>query len=102
MMNDPKYWINADAFDPNRFLTSDGIFTSSVPEVFIPFGIGKRYCIGDKLAEMDTFLVISRLLQQIKGLTFELANGVGSADLQPKNKFTTLLPKPFEIMLKTI
>ena len=38
---DPEYWTNPEAFNPDRFLDAEGKL--SVPERFMPFGIGKNH-----------------------------------------------------------
>lgn len=50
---DPQYYPNPDKFDPERFLD-----TQPDPLLFLPFGIGPRFCIGNRfaLAEMKIFL----------------------------------------------
>ena len=46
-----RYWSNADTFDPDRFPV-DGPIPNEVTEVYnyLPFGGGRRKCIGEKLA----------------------------------------------------
>ena len=50
-----------DVFRPERFLTLEGKFESN-PHV-IPYGIGKRSCVGDLLARQELLLFIVKLLQ---------------------------------------
>ncbi len=44
VMMDPENFPNPEKFDPERYLTQDGQFQQH-PKL-IPFGIGKRKCIG--------------------------------------------------------
>lgn len=46
---DDEYWVNPDEFQPERFLTKDGELINN--ERLIPFGQGKRKCLGDALAK---------------------------------------------------
>lgn len=46
---------------PSRFISSSG--TVSKPDYFIPFGTGKRTCLGDGIVKATLFLGISTLLQ---------------------------------------
>eukprot|EP00049_Salpingoeca_infusionum_P010088 m.170882 g.170882 ORF g.170882 m.170882 type:complete len:556 (+) comp14537_c0_seq1:397-2064(+) len=57
-----KYWTEPHKFDPTRFSTKESLKTKA----YIPFGIGRRYCIGRflALAEMQVFL--SHLLRRVK------------------------------------
>jgi len=64
MMNDPEYFDRPQEFNPDRFMTSDGRYVKN--ERLVPFGIGKRYCMGELLARNEVFLFTSDLLQRIK------------------------------------
>ncbi|XP_059489585.1 probable cytochrome P450 303a1 [Neocloeon triangulifer] len=66
-------------FNPERFLNEKNEVT--IPEHFIPFGVGRRRCIGDTLAKTNIFLFIANLLQ-----TFNFENPKGRP-----------LPDPFPI-----
>ncbi|KAI8517679.1 cytochrome P450 2 sub U member 1 [Branchiostoma belcheri] len=67
---DPAYWPDPDRFDPGRFLDVEGNVTNK-PESFIPFGGGRRGCIGEQLARMELFLFFSALLQSFTFMTPE-------------------------------
>lgn len=57
---DPELWEEPEKFNPSRFLNSEGSVTK--PEYFMPFGVGRRMCLGDVLAKMELFLFFSSLL----------------------------------------
>lgn len=59
--HDPKTWKDPEKFDPERFL---GSILASHPFQFIPFGAGKRACIGNSLAMIVMKTVIIRLIQK--------------------------------------
>ena len=61
IMHDPEYWQDPEEFKPERFLDADGKFHHD--ERVIPFSTGKRYCIGQSLAEKEFFLFFSGILQ---------------------------------------
>lgn len=44
--NDPQQWDSPERFLPERFLLADGSIDAVRAENFIPFGFGKRKCIG--------------------------------------------------------
>ncbi|PIK37130.1 putative cytochrome P450 2J6 [Apostichopus japonicus] len=67
VMNDPSLWTQPGKFMPERFLNDDGKFIK--PKEMIPFGIGKRVCLGEQLAKVELFIWLSRLLHQFR---FEL------------------------------
>ena len=69
---DKKTWDNPGEFRPRRFLREDGTSLDPTKTISVmPFGAGKRRCIGSELARLEFFLYSSTLLQQC---TFE-ANG---------------------------
>nr|CAD7258396.1 unnamed protein product [Timema shepardi] len=57
---DPTLWDEPERFQPTRFLSAEGKVTK--PEFFLPFGVGRRMCLGDVLARMELFLFFSSLL----------------------------------------
>ena len=59
---DPEYFTDPHKFIPERFLDSNGKFKHD--EHVIPFGVGKRYCLGQSLAEKEFFLFFTGLMQK--------------------------------------
>jgi len=57
---DPELWDNPEAFRPSRFLSADG--KVSQPRFFMPFGVGRRKCLGEVLARMEIFLFFASLM----------------------------------------
>lgn len=55
------YWDEPGLFKPERFLTSNGGIVK--PAHFIPFSTGKRTCIGQRLVQCFSFVVLATLLQ---------------------------------------
>ncbi|XP_019631170.1 PREDICTED: cytochrome P450 2U1-like isoform X1 [Branchiostoma belcheri] len=70
---DPAYWPDPERFDPGRFLDAEGNVINK-PESFMPFGGGRRVCLGEQLARMELFLFFSTLLQFFTFRTPEGAN----------------------------
>jgi len=64
IMNDPKYFDEPSVFNPSRFLDSNGRFIKN--ERVVPFGLGKRSCMGELLARNEIFIFVVDLLQNIK------------------------------------
>ena len=78
---DPEYWGDPEAFRPERFIDDDGSFRHD--ERVIPFGIGKRFCLGETLARMEVFMFFACLMQRFRfqavpGQTLSLDTKFGS------------------------
>ncbi|KAM4873322.1 cytochrome P450 2J2 [Thomomys bottae] len=58
---DPKEWATPDTFNPEHFL-ENGQFKKR--ESFLPFGIGKRVCLGEQLARSELFIFFTSLVQK--------------------------------------
>jgi len=69
--HDPHHWNNPKEFNPERFLDQEGKYHSD-PHL-IPFLIGKRFCLGQALAQNELFMFITLLLQEF---TFRFPPGV--------------------------
>jgi len=62
IMNDPAHWDTPEQFNPNRFIDAEtGKFRKN--ERCIPFLIGKRYCLGQQLAQHQIFLFLVGIMQ---------------------------------------
>jgi len=58
----PDFWPNPEAFDPERFTPER---SEGRPQfAYYPFGGGPRVCIGARLAEMQSMLVLASVLQR--------------------------------------
>ncbi|XP_008842003.1 cytochrome P450 2U1 [Nannospalax galili] len=90
---DPAIWEKPDDFCPNRFLDDQGQLLKK--ETFIPFGIGKRVCMGEQLAKMELFLMFVSLMQ-----SFMFALPEDSPKPILTGRFgLTLAPHPFNITI---
>jgi len=61
--DDPEVFDNPLDFNPDRFI--EGGEFKAHPKV-IPFGIGKRRCLGESLAKAQLYLYFARILQLYK------------------------------------
>jgi len=89
-MHDEKYFKKPEIFDPSRFIDANGKFVHD--DKVIPFGLGKRYCLGQSLAEKEFFIFFTALLQQ-----FELSCAPGTTlpsyiDIFPEEELVRSAP----------
>jgi len=64
--HDPEHWHEPHKFKPERFLSDEGRFHRD--DWLLPFGVGRRYCMGEQLARSEIFLFLSSLLQHLSFL----------------------------------
>lgn len=57
----PDLWDEPKAFMPERFLNAEGRLTK--PQHFLPFGGGRRSCMGYKMTQLISFSILASLLQ---------------------------------------
>lgn len=62
VLHDREHWSDPEVFRPERFLDTDGKFVKD--EWLIPFGVGKRVCLGEILARNMLFLIFTTLMQE--------------------------------------
>jgi cytochrome P450 len=82
--HDPRWWPDPETFDPGRFYPSD---RSRPRSAYLPFGGGRRVCIGQSFALMEMVLIAAIMSQRF---TFDLAPGEpveleATLTLRPKN-----------------
>ncbi|XP_066268072.1 cytochrome P450 2U1-like [Branchiostoma lanceolatum] len=90
-LKDPTIWDEPDQFKPERFLDNQGQYTKN--DAFIPFSIGRRFCLGSQLAKMEQFMFTISLLQHF---TFKLPDGADVPSTEGKLGQTNG-PRPYEL-----
>ncbi|XP_030837667.1 cytochrome P450 2B11 [Strongylocentrotus purpuratus] len=63
-MFDPDHWSEPKRFKPERFLDDHGQYCPD--EQLIPFSIGKRNCIGEKLGRMELFIFFTNIIKNFE------------------------------------
>lgn len=91
---DADFWIDPDVFNPSRFLDEDT--KAKNLERLLPFGSGKRKCLGDQLAKACIFTFFVGILRKFR-LTSVGCDDAPSLDLLPG---ITLSPKPYKVFFE--
>ncbi|XP_059184269.1 sterol 26-hydroxylase, mitochondrial [Centropristis striata] len=80
-------FVDAELFVPERWLRCGAprVYPHH-PYCFIPFGVGVRACLGKRVAELEMYLALSRLMQH-----YEVQPEDGAPVVEPKTR-TLLIP----------
>ncbi|KAH8410715.1 hypothetical protein KR222_000239 [Zaprionus bogoriensis] len=87
---DEQHWTEPRQFRPERFIDAAGKCCKD--EYFMPFGLGRRRCLGDALARACIFSFLVRIVQHFRIVLPE--GETPSLILQPG---ITLTPKPYKV-----
>lgn len=100
---DKDIWGDPESFRPERFLKEDGTFNAKPNAFFLPFGSGRRVCLGEKLALANSFLIIGGILHQTKGQMLVHPNGPGGVDLSPSPEDDQFIrPRPHKLVFSKV
>ncbi|CAH1801461.1 unnamed protein product, partial [Owenia fusiformis] len=95
--HDEKYFDEPYEFKVERFLDEEGnLLPGNERKSFLPFGVGKRECLGEAMAKVRMFLFVTSLLQKLEIFPEDKNN---PPDPDP-TKFTygiSIQPGPFNI-----
>ncbi|XP_035533622.1 sterol 26-hydroxylase, mitochondrial [Morone saxatilis] len=93
--HDEAEFADAEAFIPERWLRDEahasGYFQHH-PYSFIPFGVGVRACVGKRVAEMEMYFALSRLIQH-----YEVQLEDGAPAVEPKTRTLLIPAKPINL-----
>lgn len=97
---DPNLWDKPEEFNPSRFINSEGKVHR--PEFFMPFGVGRRMCLGDVLARFELFLFFSNMMhlftiQLPEGQTLPSLKGNPGVTISPDLFNVCLIPRPLNV-----
>ncbi|KPJ01783.1 Cytochrome P450 18a1 [Papilio xuthus] len=88
---DPKLWEEPSKFNPSRFIDEAGRIKR--PEFFMPFGVGRRMCLGDVLARMEMFMFFATIMHQ-----FDIQMEAGAAPPSLEGTVgATISPQSFRV-----
>lgn len=60
----PEFWSDPETFDPHRFFP--GSASTRPRYAYLPFGAGRRICVGAGLAQLELTLVLAVLSQSVR------------------------------------
>ncbi|KAK3736442.1 hypothetical protein RRG08_030496 [Elysia crispata] len=91
-LHDENVWENSNKFYPERFLDASGHLLK--PNEFIPFGLGRRNCVGEAMARTELDFFLASMFQRFR---FEPEDP--TAELPPLKGLLTLAfsPKPYKV-----
>ncbi|KAI5636308.1 cytochrome p450 domain-containing protein [Phthorimaea operculella] len=97
---DPNLWDEPNKFNPSRFIDETGKIRR--PEFFMPFGVGRRMCLGDVLARMEMFMFFACMMHQFdlqaeSGVPLPSLDGIVGATIAPESfrvRFLSRQPPP--------
>lgn len=101
--HDESEWTDPWQFQPSRFLDDQGKLVPPSHEnrrKLLPFGAGRRVCLGEVLAKNRLFLFATALVQRFH---FEPEDSDNLPEVDPRSYQMGLVlhPKPFRLRVKT-
>ncbi|CAB4066304.1 CYP2U1 [Lepeophtheirus salmonis] len=95
---DPDFFPEPLEFKPERFLTEDGSRVKK-DEHFLPFGLGRRICMGESLARHQLIIFFIMILQNLN-----ISVPIGQEKPDPESCFMgiTRIPTPFHVQIRSV
>ncbi|XP_049784993.1 methyl farnesoate epoxidase-like isoform X2 [Schistocerca cancellata] len=91
---DKEHWGDPEVYRPERFISETGLLRED--DIFLPFGLGRRRCLGEQFSKSFLFQIFAGVLQK-----FQLVPADGT-DLKPTAfEGFNLAPKTYDIIFKS-
>lgn len=90
MQRDPQYYDEPMKFDPERFNEDNLATTNHTDKPFMPFGIGPRHCIAQRLGRLQTKVALFTMLQKFR---FELTDKDKGREIKLDRKAFIPIPR---------
>ncbi|XP_041821799.1 sterol 26-hydroxylase, mitochondrial [Chelmon rostratus] len=87
----PERWLRAQAPGADCGGTNASYYQHH-PYSFIPFGVGVRACVGKRVAEMEMYFALSRLMQN-----YEVQHEDGAPTVEAKTRTLLIPAKPINL-----
>ncbi|CAH1794058.1 unnamed protein product [Owenia fusiformis] len=98
--HDERYFADPWTFKPERFLDQNGdVIPVDQRKMLMPFGAGRRVCVGEQLARARLFLFFTAMLQKFTFLPHE---GDKCPSCDPRGYTTGLLLRPNNYRVRAI
>ena len=92
---DELFWKDPEDFRPDRLLDKDNGISKEMANHIVPFGLGRRRCIGEQLAKMELFLLFTSLMQRCS-----LSKDEGDIISTEPVRELVYRPKPFRAVVR--
>ncbi|XP_054154693.1 cytochrome P450 1A2-like [Oppia nitens] len=97
MREDSQWGTDGHSFRPERFIDTDtGHYTGSKCPQLIPYSVGLRKCVAEKLANATLFIICVRLLQSTKRIELADSQGISPDPLISDRR----LPRAYKIVIE--
>lgn len=90
--HDENNFPDAERFVPERWIRDSPSRSQHHPYSSVPFGVGVRACVGKRVAELEMYFALSRLMQQ-----YEVRTKAGSPSIQPKTRTLLIPSQPIDL-----